>query len=116
MIRKQDCYFLNLINSIPQGPKKKDKHSAFDLTFWYKETYFARPGGHLFPFSRLSRWKPKKDFDANRLQSGLLQLAPGTLLVLDETQMETGTLDEAGVQAVQARQQQRDLKRLFWLF
>ncbi|CAK9013270.1 Mini-chromosome maintenance complex-binding protein (MCM-BP) (MCM-binding protein) (Protein E2F TARGET GENE 1) [Durusdinium trenchii] len=47
------------------------------------------------------RWTPQKDFDANRLRSGLLQLAPGTLLVFDETQMDTGPLDAAGLRAVQ---------------
>lgn len=56
--------------------------------------------GDLLRIAR--RWTPQKDFDANRLRSGLLQLAPGTLLVFDETQMDTGPLDAAGLRAVQA--------------
>jgi hypothetical protein len=31
------------------------------------------------------RWRPRKDFEANRLVAAQLQLAPGSLLVLDET-------------------------------
>ena len=50
------------------------------------------------------QWKPRKDFEANRLQTGQLQLAPGTLLILDETNMEVGKLDEAGVKALRAIQ------------
>ena len=50
------------------------------------------------------QWKPRKDFEANRLQTGQLQLAPGTLLILDETNTEVGKLDEAGVKALRAIQ------------
>lgn len=40
---------------------------------------------------------PKKDYECNRLTSGLLQLSKGTHLVLDETAMEPGRLEPAGV-------------------
>eukprot|EP00933_Yihiella_yeosuensis_P004310 TRINITY_DN108681_c0_g1_i1.p1 TRINITY_DN108681_c0_g1~~TRINITY_DN108681_c0_g1_i1.p1 ORF type:complete len:657 (+),score=140.75 TRINITY_DN108681_c0_g1_i1:68-2038(+) len=50
------------------------------------------------------RWKPKKDFEANRLVSGRLQLASGTLLLLDESQMSVGQLNTDGVKAFQAMQ------------
>jgi len=40
---------------------------------------------------------PRKDFDANRLVSGMLQLAEGTHLVLDETKLQPGKLDSDGV-------------------
>lgn len=46
------------------------------------------------------RWCPKKDFDANRLVAAQLQLAPGTLLVLDETKMEAGGLSAEGTKAL----------------
>ncbi|CAJ1360404.1 unnamed protein product, partial [Effrenium voratum] len=49
-----------------------------------------------------SNWRPWKDFDANRLRAGQLQLASGTLLVLDECGMTPGNLDERGVRAIQA--------------
>ncbi|XP_073947563.1 mini-chromosome maintenance complex-binding protein isoform X2 [Choristoneura fumiferana] len=40
---------------------------------------------------------PKKDYDCNRLTSGVLQLSKHTHLLLDETQMEQGRLDATGV-------------------
>lgn len=42
------------------------------------------------------RLVPKKDYVANRLVSGALQLARNTLLFLDETQLEQGQLDTTG--------------------
>uniref|UniRef100_A0A1E1WQ04 Mini-chromosome maintenance complex-binding protein n=1 Tax=Pectinophora gossypiella TaxID=13191 RepID=A0A1E1WQ04_PECGO len=45
---------------------------------------------------------PKKDYECNRLTSGVLQLSKGTHLVLDETKMEQGRLDNTGVHNVAA--------------
>lgn len=42
------------------------------------------------------RLVPKKDYVANRLVSGALQLAKNTSLYLDETQLEQGQLDTTG--------------------
>lgn len=42
------------------------------------------------------RLVPMKDYVANRLVSGALQLARNTLLFLDETQLEQGQLDTTG--------------------
>ena len=39
---------------------------------------------------------PKKDYSANRLKSGALQLAERTHLILNETAMEPGQLDATG--------------------
>lgn len=39
---------------------------------------------------------PKKDYVANRLVSGALQLARNTSLFLDETQLDQGQLDVTG--------------------
>merc|ERR1719361_2181854 len=50
----------------------------------------------------LQRWRPCKDFVANRLVAAQLQLAPGTLLVLDETRMAEGQLSAEGVKALTA--------------
>jgi hypothetical protein len=47
-------------------------------------------------------WLPRKDFDLNRLIASQLQLASGTVLVLDETQMDVGTLTPQGVRAIKA--------------
>ncbi|XP_077352548.1 mini-chromosome maintenance complex-binding protein isoform X1 [Festucalex cinctus] len=50
----------------------------------------------------LMRMVPKKDYLANRLVSGALQLAKNTSLFLDETQLEQGQLDATGVRNVTA--------------
>ncbi|NXD65828.1 MCMBP protein, partial [Eolophus roseicapillus] len=49
-----------------------------------------------------SRFIPHKDYTANRLVSGVLQLASNTSLVVDETQLEQGQLDTKGVHNVTA--------------
>lgn len=51
------------------------------------------------------RWKPKKDFVLNRLVASQLQLAAGTALVLDETMMTEGNLNDSGVKSFQAIEQ-----------
>lgn len=48
------------------------------------------------------RFVPKKDYVANRLVSGALQLARNTSLFLDETKLEQGQLDTTGVRNVTA--------------
>ncbi|XP_061715583.1 mini-chromosome maintenance complex-binding protein [Cydia pomonella] len=45
---------------------------------------------------------PKKDYDCNRLTSGVLQLSRHTHLVLDETRLQQGRLGAAGVHNVTA--------------
>ncbi|XP_077469196.1 mini-chromosome maintenance complex-binding protein [Stigmatopora argus] len=49
-----------------------------------------------------TRLVPKKDYCANRLVSGALQLAKNTSLFIDETQLEQGQLDTTGVRNVTA--------------
>ncbi|CAL1371747.1 unnamed protein product [Linum trigynum] len=41
---------------------------------------------------------PKKDYQRNRLIGGTLQLAEGSHLTIDETQLETGTLNSVGIE------------------
>ncbi|KAM8859858.1 mini-chromosome maintenance complex-binding protein isoform 1-T1 [Spinachia spinachia] len=48
------------------------------------------------------RLVPKKDYVANRLVSGALQLARNTCLFLDESRLEQGQLDMSGVRNVTA--------------
>lgn len=45
---------------------------------------------------------PKKDYECNRLASGVLQLSKDTHLILDETKMEQGRLDATGVNNIAA--------------
>ena len=47
-------------------------------------------------------WFPKKDYATNRLRSGPLQLASGSLLLLDETTLAAGTLTDVGVRNLRA--------------
>uniref|UniRef100_A0A8D2KUH5 Mini-chromosome maintenance complex-binding protein n=1 Tax=Varanus komodoensis TaxID=61221 RepID=A0A8D2KUH5_VARKO len=48
------------------------------------------------------QFNPHKDYTANRLVSGVLQLASNTSLVIDETLLEQGQLDTRGVHNVRA--------------
>ena len=48
--------------------------------------------------SDAAKWIPRKDYESNMLLSSTpLQAAPGTVLILDETGLETGRLDGVGV-------------------
>jgi len=86
---------------------------SLNITHWPQEmevSAFAAAAGELVPrcvcldvsCQTLGQrsWKPTKDYGANRLLSAQLQLAPGTLLVLDETAMGEGQLAPAGVTAI----------------
>lgn len=48
------------------------------------------------------RFAPKKSYETNRLNAGVLQLPTGTHLLVDETVMHTGKLDETGVKNIQS--------------
>ncbi|XP_050095466.1 mini-chromosome maintenance complex-binding protein [Anopheles aquasalis] len=62
------------------------------------------PASHYFPMTlenmNTVQFAPRKDYTTNKLTSGLLQLAPHTHLVLDETRLQPGKLESAGVEAV----------------
>ncbi|XP_048747559.2 mini-chromosome maintenance complex-binding protein-like isoform X2 [Ostrea edulis] len=61
---------------------------------------------HFFPLSIENmnnlRLSPEKDYTANRLRSGLLQLSADTSLVIDETQLQPGQLEATGVKNMTA--------------
>ncbi|KAH9292375.1 hypothetical protein KI387_042437, partial [Taxus chinensis] len=63
------------------------------------------PCSHLLPLTieylNGSSVAPKKNYQTNRLSTGALQLASGTHLTIDETQLKAGTLNSTGVQNVQ---------------
>ncbi len=44
-----------------------------------------------------TRWAPSKDHTSGRLLRGRLQLAAGTVLLLDETAMQAGQVGEQGI-------------------
>lgn len=56
---------------------------------------------HLLPLSlnkmNTLHLAPRKDYDADRLISGQLQLGGGTHLILDEVAMDSGTLEATGM-------------------
>ncbi|XP_075160609.1 mini-chromosome maintenance complex-binding protein [Haematobia irritans] len=64
------------------------------------------PASHYLPMTldtmNTAAFVPKKDYETNKLISGLLQLAPHTHLVLDETCMQQGKLEASGVLAIQS--------------
>lgn len=64
------------------------------------------PSSYYLPMSLQNmnqmRLVPKKDYTANRLVSGALQLSSNTSLFLDETRLEQGQLDTTGVRNVTA--------------
>ncbi|KXJ73685.1 hypothetical protein RP20_CCG015250 [Aedes albopictus] len=64
------------------------------------------PASHYLPMTlenmNTMQFVPKKDYTTNKLTSGLLQLAPHTHLLLDETKLQTGKLESSGVEAVQS--------------
>lgn len=61
---------------------------------------------HKFPMTILnlnnSKLVPKKDYNTNRLISGKLQLSQDSHLILDETVLEEGQLDNTGVVNISA--------------
>lgn len=66
---------------------------CFSLCFAALQSYYL--GMSLQNMNQM-RLVPKKDYVANRLVSGALQLARNTSLFLDETQLEQGQLDTTG--------------------
>ncbi|XP_030765573.1 mini-chromosome maintenance complex-binding protein [Sitophilus oryzae] len=70
----------------------------------YKFLELLVPKSHYLPLTlenmNTLEFIPKKDYESNRLNSGILQLSQNTLLVLDETKLEEGKLDVAGVKSV----------------
>ncbi|XP_030376976.1 mini-chromosome maintenance complex-binding protein isoform X2 [Scaptodrosophila lebanonensis] len=71
----------------------------------YKIMELLLPASHYIPMTldtmNTSAFAPIKDYDTNKLVSGMLQLAPHTHLVLDETRMQPGKLESSGVLGMQ---------------
>jgi len=85
-------FSLNLHNMTPHD--NLPRRLATVLSLLTTASYFL-------PLSRdhldTSSFLPKKDFEANRLVTGLLQLAKGTQLIIDETAMTDGQLTAQGL-------------------
>ncbi|KAL2083636.1 hypothetical protein ACEWY4_021409 [Coilia grayii] len=81
-------------------------HSSPYTEHLYRILQQLVPSSYRLPMSlhnmNSMRMVPRKDHVANRLVSGALQLASNTSLFLDETQLEQGQLDTAGVRNITA--------------
>ncbi|KAJ8925194.1 hypothetical protein NQ315_001380 [Exocentrus adspersus] len=77
---------------------------------YVKELYnfieLLMPKSHYLPMTLTNMndlsFVPKKDYECNRLTSGILQLSDNTHLVLDETKLSAGRLNAAGVNSLKA--------------
>lgn len=78
------------------------------------------PKCHLLPMTLANmntlRFNPKKDYETNRMQLGTLQFSAGTLLVVDETQLSPGQLNEQGVKNLAALCHLSRWQRLYYDF
>ncbi|XP_022134341.1 mini-chromosome maintenance complex-binding protein isoform X2 [Momordica charantia] len=59
---------------------------------------------------------PKKDYETNRLVPGVLQLAEGSHLMIDETQLQTGTLSSVGVENARLLKSLMELQKVEYDF
>lgn len=101
---RRDCvvlgkFSLNLFNV----PKLENIDVVAEI---YKFLERLVPASHYLPLTlenmNTLSFTPKKDYDCNRLTSGILQLSKNTLLVLDETKLQEGKLHASGIQAVKS--------------
>ncbi|XP_011874176.1 PREDICTED: mini-chromosome maintenance complex-binding protein isoform X2 [Vollenhovia emeryi] len=84
---------LNITNFPASKLKTFPKEFYNFLTLLVQKSHFLEMT--LENFNELSLI-PKKDYECNRLTSGILQLSNNTHLVLDETSLTTGTLTATG--------------------
>uniref|UniRef100_A0A182IP45 Mini-chromosome maintenance complex-binding protein n=1 Tax=Anopheles atroparvus TaxID=41427 RepID=A0A182IP45_ANOAO len=96
-VESRGQFSLNLSN-IPAEVLPSYTQSLYELV------ELLLPASHYFPMTlenmNTVQFVPRKDYTTNKLTSGLLQLAPHTHLVLDETRLQAGKLESAGVEAV----------------
>ncbi|KAJ1429803.1 Mini-chromosome maintenance complex-binding protein [Sesbania bispinosa] len=59
---------------------------------------------------------PKKNYDTNRLETGILQLAEGSHLIVDETKLEAGTLNSVGVENARLLKNLMELQKVEYDF
>ncbi|XP_018821915.1 mini-chromosome maintenance complex-binding protein isoform X1 [Juglans regia] len=59
---------------------------------------------------------PKKDYETNRLKTGVLQLAEGSHIIIDETQLEAGTLNSVGMENARLLRNLMELQRVEYDF
>lgn len=48
------------------------------------------------------RFVPKKNYDTNQMEPGVLQILEGTNIICDETNMQPGKIDKNGIENIKA--------------
>lgn len=49
-----------------------------------------------------ARFQPKKNYDTNSMEAGMMQMLDGTSLIIDETKLESGKFENNGVHNIKA--------------
>lgn len=102
---RQDVIALGKYSINVSGISKSLQEQKYTSSLYQLLSLFVTQS-HFFPMtlSNMNKVKfvPKKDYQSNRLISGLLQLSQHTHLVLDETALTAGQLDTQGVQNLTA--------------
>ncbi|KAJ1921900.1 hypothetical protein H4219_000246 [Mycoemilia scoparia] len=100
---------LNISNfpTVPDsGPKEEGKLRNLAATNLTSSLEKFVPWCVQLPLSisSLNKLKYQPNAESSHIKAGVLQLAPSTLIVCDETELEEGTLQENGVRNLQALQ------------
>ncbi|XP_028103728.1 mini-chromosome maintenance complex-binding protein-like [Camellia sinensis] len=78
------------------------------------------PFTHFIPLTvdylNTASLSPKKDYETNRLVSGVLQLAEGSHIMIDETHLQAGTLNSVGVENVRLIKNLMELQKVEYDF
>ncbi|KAJ1384726.1 Mini-chromosome maintenance complex-binding protein [Sesbania bispinosa] len=78
------------------------------------------PFSHCIPLTveylNTASLAPKKNYDTNRLETGILQLAEGSHLIVDETKLEAGTLNSVGVENARLLKNLMELQKVEYDF
>ncbi|THG21936.1 hypothetical protein TEA_008426 [Camellia sinensis var. sinensis] len=99
-------------DELSHSPPSKENASIFGnrLNFAVKK---LMPFTHFIPLTvdylNTASLSPKKDYETNRLVSGVLQLAEGSHIMIDETHLQAGTLNSVGVENVRLIKNLMDL-------
>ena len=103
---------LNIVTGVSGAEAVHDFHDTTAAKAWYTllhafaSAVLPRVQPLAINIEKLNEecYYPIKDHDSNSLEYGLLQCARQTLLLCDESEMNAGKLNEAGLKKMQAIQ------------
>lgn len=102
-LRKEILALGKFCVNISNVPKLENLDYVYEL---YKFIQLLVPKSYYLPMTlenmNTLSFIPKKDYECNRLTSGILQLSQNTHVVLDETKLTPGKLNSSGINAVNA--------------